>query len=86
MRRLTRRWNRSQTLLTLGAVGFVHELLIQHGERPTVLILCAAMMGLPAFFGSPGTLGGIESEKTDTESLPTSTDATTPASKDTPEP
>jgi hypothetical protein len=29
--------------------GVAHETLLSHAERPTLLILFAAMMGLPAF-------------------------------------
>lgn len=34
-----------------GMAGVVHETLITGQERPTLLILFAAMMGLPAFLG-----------------------------------
>jgi hypothetical protein len=38
-------------LLFLGGLGGVaHETLLTHSDRPTLLILFAAMMGLPAFF------------------------------------
>lgn len=33
-------------------LGVAHETLLQHSERPTLLILFAAMMGLPAFLTS----------------------------------
>lgn len=39
--------------------GVAHETLIGHAERPTLLILFAAMMGLPAFLP---TLGRDEHE------------------------
>jgi hypothetical protein len=32
-----------------GLAGVLHETLITAGERPSLLILFAAMMGLPAF-------------------------------------
>lgn len=32
--------------------GVAHETLLSHSERPTLLILFAAMMGLPAFLTS----------------------------------
>lgn len=32
-----------------GLLGVGHETLLTHAERPTLLILFAAMMGLPAF-------------------------------------
>ena len=34
-----------------GLAGVAHETLITHVERPTLLLLFAAMMGLPAFLG-----------------------------------
>lgn len=36
-------------LFLFGIAGVVHETVLSHGERPTLLILFAAMMGLPAF-------------------------------------
>lgn len=40
-------------LLFLGGLGGVfHETVLTHSERPTLLILFAAMMGLPAFLRS----------------------------------
>jgi hypothetical protein len=32
-----------------GMGGVIHETILTHAERPTLLILFAAMMGLPAF-------------------------------------
>ena len=51
--------NRNTILFTGGLLGVGHETLIQHAERPTLLILFAAMMGLPAFLtpANPGELG-----------------------------
>jgi hypothetical protein len=51
--------NRSTVLFTTGMLGVAHETLIQHAERPTLLILFAAMMGLPAFLtpSNPGQTG-----------------------------
>ena len=34
-------------MFTLGAIGFLHELLVSEAERPFLLALCGAMMGLP---------------------------------------
>ena len=34
-------------MFVLGAFGFVHELLVAGVERPFVLALCGALMGLP---------------------------------------
>lgn len=36
-------------LFSGGMLGVLHETLISATERPTLLILFAAMMGLPAF-------------------------------------
>lgn len=36
-------------LFAIGAIGFAHELLSDGPERPTILFLCGALMGLPAF-------------------------------------
>lgn len=43
----------------MGTLGVIHETLFQHAERPTLLILFAAMMGLPAFLApqTPGQIG-----------------------------
>lgn len=38
-----------------GLAGVLHEIFLAHGaERPELLILCAAMMGLPAFLPGYG--------------------------------
>jgi hypothetical protein len=34
-------------MFCLGAVGFLHELLISNAERPFLLALSGALMGLP---------------------------------------
>lgn len=49
--RLARTWPAVRDVLLFfgGMAGFAHETVIQAGERPSLLILCAAMMGLPAF-------------------------------------
>lgn len=41
------RISRDIVLFTAGLLGVAHETLITHGERPSLLILFAAMMGLP---------------------------------------
>lgn len=41
-------------LFLIGFAGIIHETVTQHGERPTLLLLFAACMGLPAFFGGGG--------------------------------
>jgi hypothetical protein len=40
---------RDVVLFTGGMVGIGHETLIASAERPTLLMLFAAMIGLPAF-------------------------------------
>ena len=40
---------RDRTLFLGGLLGVVHETVISDVERPTLLLLFAAMLGLPAF-------------------------------------
>lgn len=47
LRRL--RISRDTVLFVAGLAGVAHELLVTQGERPTLLLLFAAMVGLPAF-------------------------------------
>jgi hypothetical protein len=44
---------RNVLLFLGGLAGVVHETLLASSERPTLLILFAAMLGLPAFLKSP---------------------------------
>lgn len=39
--------NRSTIMFTAGLFGFLHELILGQAERPYLLALCGAMMGLP---------------------------------------
>lgn len=48
-RRQRGRVTRDGLLFILGAGGFLHELIITQGERPTLLLGCLALMGLPVF-------------------------------------
>jgi hypothetical protein len=48
-RRQRGRVTRDGLLFILGATGFLHELIITQGERPTLLLGCLALMGLPVF-------------------------------------
>lgn len=50
---LAERWPliRDITLFISGLLGVLHETVLTTVERPTFLILFAAMMGLPAFLG-----------------------------------
>lgn len=40
---------RDVAIFGMGLVGIIHETFFSHGERPTLLLLFAAMIGLPAF-------------------------------------
>lgn len=58
-------------LLFFGGMGGVfHETVLAVGERPTLLILFAAMMGLPAFLRMDGksSLNSPPKEKEEAES------------------
>lgn len=41
--------SRDTVLLIVGILGVAHETLINNTDRPTLLLLFAAMIGLPAF-------------------------------------
>jgi hypothetical protein len=43
------RVTRDGTLFILGLFGIAHQTLIAESDRPTLLLLFAAMIGLPAF-------------------------------------
>jgi hypothetical protein len=45
---------RDVLLFLVGLGGVAHETLLTQAERPTLLILFAAMMGLPAFLRPSG--------------------------------
>lgn len=49
VKRTRLRFTRDSGLFLLGALGFLHELLLTHGERPTLIFACLALMGLPVF-------------------------------------
>lgn len=40
---------RNTVLLVVGLLGVAHETLVNNTDRPTLLLLFAAMIGLPAF-------------------------------------
>lgn len=42
---------RDTVLFVVGLLGVAHETFIQNAERPTLLLLFGAMVGLPAFIG-----------------------------------
>ena len=43
---------RSIILFVAGLAGIAYETIAEHGERPTLLLLFAAMCGLPAFLAA----------------------------------
>jgi len=42
---------RDTVLFVVGLLGLAHETLVNDADRPTLLLLFAAMIGLPAFIG-----------------------------------
>lgn len=48
-RKQTLRLSRDTILFVAGLAGIAYETLAQGGDRPTLLILFGAMVGLPAF-------------------------------------
>jgi hypothetical protein len=42
---------RNSVLFVVGLLGVGHETLFNNSDRPTLLLLFAAMIGLPAFIG-----------------------------------
>lgn len=46
------KFSRDTALFLSGLAGIAYETLAQGGERPTLLLLFAAMVGLPAFLRS----------------------------------
>lgn len=48
----TWRISRDSILFVAGLAGIAYETLAQGGDRPTLLVLFAAMVGLPAFLRS----------------------------------
>lgn len=49
MKKLTLNAARDTVLFVVGLLGVAHETLIGKADRPTLLLLFAAMIGLPAF-------------------------------------
>lgn len=52
------RITRGTVLFTGGLLGVAHETLARSADRPTLLLLFAAMMGLPAFISQDERKGG----------------------------
>jgi hypothetical protein len=46
--------NRSAIMFGLGAFGFLHELILGGAERPFLLALSGALMGLPFVLAADG--------------------------------
>lgn len=47
---LLRRQVRDAIAYILGAIGFLHELFLQHADRPFLLTASLALMGFPLVF------------------------------------
>ena len=65
---LLRRPIRDAIAYILGAIGFLHELLIQHADRPFLLTASLALMGFPLVFSGEERLkkaGKLPSEDTE---------------------
>ncbi len=43
-------------MFAIGAGGFLHELVISQAERPFLLALCGALMGLPFVLQADGKM------------------------------
>ena len=50
-------------MFLLGAGGFIHELTRSGAERPFVLALCGALMGLPFVLNADSKLRSSEEEE-----------------------
>lgn len=48
---------RGVVMFTAGLLGVIYETLFQDVDRPTLLMIFGAMMGLPAFFGKDTKAG-----------------------------
>ena len=48
------RLSRDVVLFAAGLVGVLHETFVSNGERPSLLILYGAMMGLPIYLRKNG--------------------------------
>ncbi len=41
--------SRDTIMFSAGILGFAHETLIEHSDRPNLLLACLALVGLPPF-------------------------------------
>jgi uncharacterized membrane protein YobD (UPF0266 family) len=48
-RRRFRLLSRDTVIFTLGVLVIVYETVFDHADKPTLIVLAAAMIGLPAF-------------------------------------
>lgn len=58
-------FNRSSVMFALGASGFLHELIRGGAERPFLLALCGALMGLPFVLAADTKWGRPDGEEDD---------------------
>jgi len=66
MNPLNQRQVRDAIAYILGAIGFLHELIIAHGDRPFLLTASLALMGFPLVFSGEKKLkenGKLPSDK-----------------------
>jgi hypothetical protein len=60
-------FNRSTIMFALGATGFLHELIRGGAERPFLLALSGALMGLPFVLAADGKITRGRSEDREEE-------------------
>ena len=56
------RFTRDALMFAIGAVGFFHELIASQAERPFILALSGALMGLPFVLSADAKLKREENE------------------------
>ncbi len=57
------RFTRDALMFTIGAIGFFHELIVSQAERPFILALSGALMGLPFVLSADSKLRKEEDEE-----------------------
>ncbi len=57
------RFTRDALMFTIGAIGFFHELIVSQAERPFILALSGALMGLPFVLSADGKLKQSQKEQ-----------------------
>lgn len=58
-------FTRERLMFTIGATGFLHELVLRSAERPFLLALSGALMGLPFVLSADGKLRQSKTEEED---------------------